>query len=217
MFENDKQKVQGDANLVAGRDINLTNSKSFSEELYKRLSSIDKRINDNVTAKIYCPTRNKSLEAFSSEKMLLSLYGLGMPIDAGLTVCERVEEQILNVVEDVDQVTTAHIRKAVSLAIFNLDPCDYGSNSVEEWGDRYARRYGNTLERIKVLHKDGSEDYLDYRFLKETVIPHLITRLLGTPFDKVCGKVIRAQNIGNRLAPLSMPTPFSGNSTRGCG
>src|SRR5262249_18274129 len=121
----------------------------------------------------------------SSRRMLQSLAALGIPIEAGIKVVENVERYLPNVIENVERVKTSHIRKAVSIAIYSLDTTEFTSSEVQEWGNRYARRYGNPDSPIKVVEHDGKEHNLDYHYLKSIVIPHLVGRILKTKFDDI--------------------------------
>jgi hypothetical protein len=80
--------------------------------------------------------------------------------------------------EGVQEVTTNHIRHAVVAAIRSLDATEHGHSALELWADNYARRYGNPNERLRVIHRDGAEVDLDYQFLLEQLIPHLIKKIM---------------------------------------
>lgn len=83
----------------------------------------------------------------------------------------------------------------MSLAIYSLDTPAFGGHSIQYWGDLYARRYGNPDERIRVIHADGSEDFIDYKFMRNTLIPNLIENILGISHDRLHYKLITKTDI----------------------
>ena len=167
---------------------------ALDEQLAARLAEIDDRINALLPGRLVAPTRNFAPEPFSSEKLLLSLAALGMPPRLTLRIADVLDRYLVDVVEGVDTITTAHIRKAVSLAIYGLAGSISSEPNADLWGDRYARRYGNPDERIQVIQRDGTSEFLDYTFVKSRLIPHVVEHVFDTRYERVRDTVIRKQD-----------------------
>ncbi len=151
----------------------------FEEEL----RSLDAEVNSQLPRAIRSPRANNRREAFSSEKVLRSLAGIGIPVGDGLSILENVSRFLPSSKTRLAQLTTADIRRAVLSAIYDLDVPADRPVSVQEWGDRYARRYGNPDIRIRVVDHNQGERVLDYRFVEDEIIPTLVERILGVPLE----------------------------------
>jgi hypothetical protein len=193
MFRSDKVEIRGDRNLNAGNDIIIHEAQSLRDRIREQFVATDNRINAIIPRKILSPRRNFSLEAFSSEKLFTSLITIGILVEAAWQVTESLDQHLIQTISSSDVVTTAHIRKAVSAAIYRLE--GFSPHAVQEWGDLYARRYGSPDERLKVIHQDGSEEDLDYRFLYRHLIPHLVERILNVESYESVRKTLGSMSI----------------------
>jgi hypothetical protein len=193
MFRSDKVEIRGDRNLNAGHDIIIHEAQSLKDRIREQFVSTDDRINALIPRKILSPRRNFSLEAFSSEKLFTSLITIGILVEAAWHVTESLDEHLVQIIRSADVVTTAHIRKAVSAAIYRLE--GFPPHAVQEWGDLYARRYGSPDERLRVIHQDGTEEDLDYRFLYKHLIPHLVERILHVDSYEAVKKTLGSMSI----------------------
>jgi len=211
-------EVSGTDNIVAGRDITVLIPERISEALLKHLKTVDDRINAMLPEGLLSYRRknefaNPIAEPFSSQKLIQSLGVLGIPIDASLDILVNVESNIkFHIDLSSGDITTREVRKAISDAIFALDSIIGGVTS-QEWGGRYARKYGNPDERLKVLLASGVIEHLDFKFLKKTLIPHLIETILDTklsqiPQNIITGKAIQsmAEEIHENVQRLNLYT-----------
>lgn len=168
-------KAEGDGSLAAGRDINITQSYRIDDQLKNELSKINDRVNDMI-GPIISPKHNSQKQTFNSGKIIRSLAIMGVPVEAGLQVLNMIIGPLEVIKEKENTITTFHIRKVVSNALYNLDAKEYSIKTIENWGTSYARRYGNPNVRIRVVHSDGSEEPLDFKYIKNSVIPEIIEK-----------------------------------------
>lgn len=56
-------KVDGDRNIIAGRDVVILDDLSLSNKVRERLVTIDSEINTLLPERILSPTKNNSLES----------------------------------------------------------------------------------------------------------------------------------------------------------
>lgn len=176
------QHIEGNDNIVADT-IHLYDSENLQARLGARIAIIDSRIKQLLPQKLISPRAGNAYEDFSSEKLIFSLAQLGIPVRVGIQVAESLDKYLAPMLHGVQEVTTNHIRHAVVAAIRALDTTTYGHSALELWADNYARRYGNPNERLRVIHRDGSEVDLDYQFLLEHLIPHLIRKIMGVQIE----------------------------------
>lgn len=159
------KKNEGSNNVTAGRDAFVFNSNSHSIELF---TDCDKRINEQFPKGFLSPTTNKQSVLFSSEKLFRSLVKLDIPLKQSLSTLQRVCELLLKTGEA--HPTTSKIRECIVQALHEL-----GGSDSQRWIDKYARRFGYPDRHIQVLHRDGQVDNLDYKFLKDVFLPHLLS------------------------------------------
>ncbi|HEX6369252.1 MAG TPA: hypothetical protein VF006_09985 [Longimicrobium sp.] len=178
MFTN-KLTLDGDHSVLAGRDVIIMEQSGLLRRFAEQMAAIDARINTAFPQKILSPTKNNAFEPFSSERLVRSLVQVGIPVTAALAVAQELEPRLLEVAGSEDIVTTGHIRKAVSRTIYGMTTEQHTAAMLQSWGDIYSRRYGNPNERLRLLHRDGSEEDLDFKYLKHTLIPHLVDNILG--------------------------------------
>ncbi|RMG42191.1 MAG: hypothetical protein D6732_01540 [Methanobacteriota archaeon] len=192
MSRNKSQSIKGSQNLMAGRDINFWGLNTLSEEIQFRLKKIEDRINSHFPQRFVSPSRNYTKVSFSCDRLLESLLFVGIPLYASIAIVEQIERHLVG--SDEEEPTTNHIRQAVVQSIYALDPTLFGSAHIQDWGDRYARQYGNPDFRTKVLERDGTEKDLSHRFLKTEFLPHLIEESLGVSYARFKTRIIpRAQ------------------------
>lgn len=190
MLNNESVSVTGHNNtLVKGNLYN--NSYPINEHIRKIIREIDGKINGKI--KIYSSTQSKEQD-FSSEKMLLSLFSIGIPIDAGIKICQGVESHFSNLDSVITSISTTEIRSIICSIIYRLKEEDFGRSTIKIWGGKYIRTYGHPEQRIIVLHKNGSQETLDFRFLKDDFLPHVISQILGFDSKKI-NKIMSKESI----------------------
>ncbi len=182
----DKIHIDGVGNIAAGGNVSISSGKSLPEQFRKKINEVDKKIEGMLPGgRLLAPTMNNTFQPFSSGKILTSLFHIGIPVEVGISVIDSLDKYLKKVIAGQPQITTAHVRKAVSLTLYGTNEDGFSEGDVQIWGDLYARRYGNPDERIKVIHRNGEFDNLDYHFLVNTLIPHLAERILHIPPQKI--------------------------------
>ena len=195
MSQDKKIEINGNSNTVAGNNVVYNYGEELHEKITKRLSEIDKEINDIIPFKILAPTRNNNLEEFSSEILFSSLSRIGVSIVAAFIVIETVGEHLKKLSQENNKLSTSHVRSAVASTINNLDPIRFSPSNIQKWSDRYIRRYGAPDTRIKVLNINGDDENFDYNFIQKIIIPHIIKRTLNVNYENVKDEFIKSQNI----------------------
>ncbi|HEX6749394.1 MAG TPA: hypothetical protein VF092_19015 [Longimicrobium sp.] len=185
MFGGSSQNASGSGNILAGRDVFIVGETALLQRFAEQMTAIDNRINEVFPQKILSPTKNNTFEPFSSERLIRSLVQVGIPLTVAIAVAQELEPRLIDVVGADDVVTTAHIRKAVSKTIYGMATDHHTASMLQTWGDVYSRRYGNPHERLRLLHRDGSEEDLDFRYLKQVLIPHIVDNILGTDLSQL--------------------------------
>ncbi len=189
-MSNDDNQIEGNNNIVAGRDVVISDTLSLSKKLQERMHDIDKKINEILPNSILSPTRNNALVKFSSGKMLQSLSKLGIPIEAAIEVMDNIDGILVELIDEEEQITTRALRKSVTKSIYTLDVSKYGSTTLQLWGDQYARRYGDPESQITVIERDGENHPLVYKYIIKQLLPQLIEKLLKIPYEEIEGKFI---------------------------
>jgi hypothetical protein len=195
----DSQRAEGHDIYQAGRDliVSFTDRKRLREFFGELLTGVDRQINDLVPAGFQAP--NTRPQRFSSEHLVVSLAKSGIPIPVALDVLEALERHLVPLLAQVGTPTTGHLRRAVLEAIYALsDP--YGHSNVEHWADVYARRWGNPYERVVVLERDGTSTTLDFTFLLERLLPHLIRNVVQVPYEQLREAEIISKSAARHMA-----------------
>lgn len=172
-----------------------TSAHTFENFLTRRFEAIDERVNKLIAGEIVSPTRNNRPEPFSSERIVNSLARLGMPTQLALRIAASIDQFLPEIIAGEETISTAHIRQAVSHAIYRMSGASGDGEVLKLWADRYVRRYGNPDERIHVFNRDGTVDLLDYNFIKDRLIPHVAEHVYGPGFARVLGSAIRRMDL----------------------
>ncbi len=177
-----------------------------SENLQKFIAEIDSRIHEEL-GRLYSPTRRQEVE-FSSYRLFRSLSLIDIPPDIILEIMKELPGFLHEVVGQDKEFTTGHVRAAVAKAISGLPistlqssykaqnsgPAANGKteptgiietleDKKHEWAKRYARKYGDPNQTTQIVMPDGTEVPLDFKFLKDDLIPNLLTDCLGYLFE----------------------------------
>jgi hypothetical protein len=156
----------------------------ITNNLRDELKSIDEVVN-NLIGKVVSPKHNDAKQDFKSNKIISSLAIMTVPIDAGLQVLKMIIPKLEKIYKEEGQIGTFHIRKAVSSSLFNLDSKEYSKKTIQNWGTSYARRYGNPDVRIRVTKSNGDEGPLDFKFIKNEIIPAIVEKCYDRPFEEL--------------------------------
>lgn len=161
------------------------------------LKAYDERINEAIAHRLISRTEDDAVTTFSSERLLISLARLGIPLVETLSVLDQVGEQLSKHAQKHldEEVTTWHLRQIVFQALHHLDPAKYDRSDIEKWGNAYARRFGNPKNRTSVVMDDGESEYLTFQFLTEQLIPEIVTEILDIQFDQLRTELISNKDI----------------------
>ena len=191
--------INGDGNTFAGRDVIYGEVRSLSNSVHQRFKEIDKAVNELVPGGILNPKKSGKVEQFSSARTFTSLTKIDVPIDASFKIIENLTATLKEVIGKDHSISTFHVRKAVVIAIHNLENPNVTPDVARDWCAKYIRKYGDPDHRIKVLYKNGDEEDLDYKFLSEILIPNLIEKILDSKFEDV-EKIAISREMIDRMA-----------------
>lgn len=167
---------------------------------------------------VYSHTRGKQV-GYSSRRLFTSLSMIDIPPEIALYIVMDVP-RALNSIKLGSEFDTGDIRLAVSQVITDM-PIERFENSEDlvessvdgaplshrekkirweqkknDWAQRYSRRFGDPNQIIQVILLDGSETKLDYTFLKKTLVPEMLDRLLGSKILNTDFPMITSSEIG---------------------
>ena len=171
------------------------------------LGRYDERVNNTIPHSLISKTEDNTPTPFSSERLLVSLVMLGIPLPEALSVMDNVEELLKKHVKKhpSEFVTTWHLRKLVFDSLNLLDPKEHDRSEIEKWGSAYARRFGNPDNRISIVLDNGESEYLTFYYLVEQFIPTLISEIMNLPIDHIKSELISnkdIQRIANELISI---------------
>lgn len=183
---NKKTIVDGIANIVAGRDINIS-LKELSDifEPYlinlidSKIKEVDNKVNNLFPELVESARTKDNNTRFSSKLMISSLGLIGVPIDAAILILDSIVPEFELISANSKVLSALQIRECVANALLKFDSKFYTNKKVQVWADRYIRRYGNPERRIQVLYNDGNLKILDIEFLRNNLIPHLVSTILS--------------------------------------
>lgn len=167
----------------------------LSARIKDTLEDADSNINQLIPLQVISPTTNDFPEPFRSEKILSSLFELGIGIEAGFHVLDILKKPLFSFLQGREEINTSDLRQMVSRAIYNLEAAEFDEYRIQEWGDRYSRRYGQAEKRVKVLDDKGNESLLDFKFIREKLIPDLIEGELQVSYSVVRSTITADMNL----------------------
>lgn len=141
------------------------------------------------------------LEPFDAWKIIGSLLNVGVTYSKAIDITEKAISTITSPdFHSADStLTCSEMRDVVYNTIINYSP--FGSETefdISCWASRYARRYNRKTEII-VIKEDGSQERLNYNYIKNTLLPTVITRVTGDGifYEKIAGSELvgMAENI----------------------
>lgn len=191
----DGTTVDGDKNLVAGRDIVISVQQQDPRLGKSHFAEIDTRYTRKVQAdgKLL---RGKAEVLFSAESLFTSLVRIGLGYDDAFEVTNRSVGVLADQKEDIDTPdwipTSLDLRTAVMRVLSALgDDGEHNASQVDLWFAAYIRRYGNPVNQfLKVIDHDDHRD-LDYAYIKKTILPHVLCRIIGMDrFDNPLKKYV---------------------------
>lgn len=162
----------------------------YDEQVYELFGEIiDSKVNEKED-------KNNKVR-FKSQKVFESLMKIGIPLENAYQIVIYVLNNIVihekNGLYDGKILSTHIIRKIVAYEILHCDLDGIPLKTVEEWGDKYVRRYGHDSKRIKIYYKGSSqEDDLSYVFVKDTLLCDIAAEL-GIDQYTYGGKIRKGQ------------------------
>ncbi|MDH3997461.1 MAG: hypothetical protein OET90_01360 [Desulfuromonadales bacterium] len=213
-----KNSIDGVSNIIAGRDVEIRHFHNDPARSFQEIfDSADQKFKIEVNEKGALIRLNK-IVSYSSKELFTSLMQIGIPFDTSITVPFKIIPFLKEIAAnktDVSIVTSADIRIAVVNVIGGFSY--FGKHSEEEvamWCAAYVRRYGNPENQFVKVIDNGKEKDLNYNFVKKTIIPHLLERIIdlekfsnpiGTfpdifsnqTVDKMSGEIVRLLNTLN--------------------
>lgn len=191
--------VDGDNNIVSGRDSIVQHVHQLSERI-DRIADIFSRIDREFSRVTGAPTIVKRDQPimFSSEALCTSLASLGIPISIALDVVESVVPLLRGHISaretnSAAEVSTNDVKMcvlhALSGLIFRSSEANtiVGQEQVVTWSTAYVRRYGGSNLYLKVIDH-GVEVDLNFEYLKENFVPHLLGGIVGQDGEDVIGQ-----------------------------
>jgi hypothetical protein len=166
--------VSGSGHITAGRSITIFSGNDTLEALKAKLVELDAFLSSQLGEVV--SSRTNTVVPFSSDKIISSLVALDIAPYAAHKVVFELQKYIQRPT-GVDRTTTNAIRMAVARAIFNIDFGPELNGKRDEWAKRYARRYGNPDQLLLVIHRDGQHEPLDYKYIKQQLVPHVLRRI----------------------------------------
>lgn len=137
-------------------------------------------LNDQINCELI--SKDTGEESFSTELLMQSLIGIGIPVHHAPDVVGCIDRYLKNAVPGLRRATSSDLRDAVFNAIQHVGGGKRDDHVAKSWSDRYARRFGNPDGLIRVVRPDGSESLLNYSFVTRDVIPEMVERIVGVPF-----------------------------------
>lgn len=133
------------------------------EELFGKI--IDSKIKEGENNKVL----------FKSQKVFSSLMKIGIPIENAYQIVIHVLNNIVihekNGLYNDKKLSTHEIRKIVAYGILHCNLEGVPLKTIEDWGDKYVRRYGHDSKRIKIYYMNSAqEDDLSYPFVRDKLL-----------------------------------------------
>ncbi len=141
--------------------------------------------------------------------MFSSLIKIGIPPIQSLELCKSTASLLRSSVKEKNQglISTSDIRSCVLRGINALQYSEKRTDhEINSWCISYIRRYGSDNNFVRVIDRREEKD-LTVKYLKETILPHVITRITGgIPHAKdptLEYKEVLSQSILGDLASIS--------------
>jgi hypothetical protein len=183
--------IRGDGNMAAAGNIYVQRIVDTYERVHKigdLFSYVDNQFKE-ITGSNEVLRQDKKL-SFSSEALCGSLVTIGIPISISFEVIESVLPLLRNFCDASHgspcEVSTNEIKRCVLQTLaglqFRLPLKENEKTTTQEevatWSTAYVRRYGGAGMYLQIIDAGEVLD-LDYDYLKERFIPHLLERVLG--------------------------------------
>lgn len=151
-------------------------SSMFAEE--------DKKINDALPQKVLV-NKIDAEETYRTEKIISSLLKLGIPLTATYEIAKSTTDKIWAFIKEPnrnnnDRLSTKDIRRMVSLSIQEMDLSRFSCWDIENWTNKYSRRYGHNNRIVEIYGFDNGDIVnISYDFIRNTLIPDVVSAIAG--------------------------------------
>lgn len=148
--------------------------KAITQNFEKEDAQINKSLPDQILI-----NKINGREAYQTVKIITSLLQLGIPLVATYEIVQatinRIKEYIYNNSDSANRLTTKDIRQMVSNSIQEMDIEKFSYSDIENWNNRYIRRYGHNNKRIQVYFPYSETKYdISYDFINRTLLADII-------------------------------------------
>lgn len=162
--------------------------KTFFEEYKKKFKELDEIINNQFSTQMIV-NKTGAYEAYSTQKIITSLAKIGIPLEITYYIAETVAKEIIEKVETktITELSTKQIRKIVSKAIQNYNGKDYSLQDIEEWNEKYIRRYGHNNQLVKIYDEKSCVDVdVSYGYIYDKLLPDIVESITNnTDYSKL--------------------------------
>lgn len=152
-------------------------------ELFGKITKVfeeeDKFINDSFPEKILVNKTNDR-EEYHTYKIIKSLLQLGIPLAATYEIAQSTIYKIKEFIKSksMPKLTTKDIRKIVSESIQEISIERFPYEDIENWNNKYIRRYGHNNKRIQIYYPDfDTHDDISYKFINRTLLPDIVNEI----------------------------------------
>ena len=143
--------------------------------------NFDKQVNEYFPEKIEYSKLKDYRGEFKSSKILSSLVKVDIPFENAFIIVNHVVSTILEEAEAgkyADGLSTHKIRKIVANTILNYPIEKESSGMIEEWADKYVRRYGHDNQRIRIYSDNITKNSeVTFEFIKDVLLEDVFSDL----------------------------------------
>ncbi|MHC1713699.1 MAG: hypothetical protein AB9872_16260 [Solidesulfovibrio sp.] len=196
--------IAGDGNIYVGGDLikcEIPDDSSISDKLRECFKHFDEQV--NYLYPVISISKSKGMhKKFSSEKLVMSLSKIGIPILVGINILHSVCESI-EILKTIDNhLNASDLRQFVLDALYNLKLDDNTQDTIQKWANDYIRRYGNPNRRIAIIFDNGSRKELKYDYVKNELIPEIINSIQRDIIYQKLKKIISQAEIDRMAAEV---------------
>lgn len=171
----DDNSSQVNINILA----NDINSDLLSEKAIRSIDQIIKKTDRVVSEYFSCEiSKNENTKTiFSTEKIFSSLGKIGIPVKVSIEIIENFSLKILEKKDEVEILSTNIIRKTIADSIYSVNENYYTLKEIENWGDKYVRRYGDPNQQLEIIFEGGETKKLSSSFLRDELLKEVFERI----------------------------------------
>lgn len=176
-----KQSIFGSDNFQISVGNVYYTVKDVYEGIGGYFENFDKQVNEYFPEKIEYSKLKDYRGEFKSSKILSSLVKVDIPFENAFIIVNHVVSTILEEAEAgkyADGLSTHKIRKIVANTILNYPIEKESSGMIEEWADKYVRRYGHNNQRIRIYSDNITKNSeVTFEFIKDVLLEDVFSDL----------------------------------------